>query len=103
MYAVRTACGEKFGGLSAQHYFRGTEFGERNLDILPRKVSSPTGFEGLKDSFFRGEACGITLAGDRTFSFAVDAFAFRENFFTKTRCSRHRFAYAINFHNVDAC
>ena len=103
MYAVRSACSEKFGGLSAQPYLWGTEFGQRDLDILPRKVSSPTGFESLKDSFFCSEPCGITLARGCTFTFAIGAFAFRKNFFTKTRRSRHRFAYAINFHNVDAC
>lgn len=103
MYAVRTACGKKFCGLTAKQDLGSTELSDRNLDVLPREISTPTGFECLKDSFFCGKPCRVALAGCRPFCVAVRAFSLGKNAFAKTRRSRQRFANAVNFNDVDAC
>lgn len=102
VYAVRFARGKKLCGLAAKHYLGGTEGGDRNLDILPREVATPARFECLEDSFFCRKTRRKTLARGGTFCVAIRAFSLGKNAFAKTRRSRKRFAYAINFNNVDA-
>lgn len=102
VYAVRTACGKKLCGLAAKHYLGCSARRDRNLDVLPREVSAPAGFECLEDGLFRRKTRGIALAGGRTFCVAIGAFRFSKNAFAKTRRSRQRFAYAVNFNDVDA-
>lgn len=73
-----------------------------DLNIVPRDLTSPSGFQSLEESFLGGEAGGVRLCGGCSFGFAIVSFAFCEDTFDKTRGSRDGLAYAINFRYVDA-
>ncbi len=72
------------------------------LDVLPGDLTAPSCLEGLQKRFFCGKSGRITLKSGGSLAVAVFAFDGSKNAFGKTRSSFHRFAYAINFNNVDA-
>ena len=73
-----------------------------HFDVLPTDATTPAGLQSLQRGFFCRKARGIMLRGGGAPGFAVRAFGFSENTFSKAWRPRNGLGDAPHFDNVDA-